>query len=374
MYSLEEINHLHLEITSKCNAGCPMCSRHYAHTSILRELVGNFDMTLDDAKHILQKSLLKRITRINFCGNFGDAIANKDFISIVEYIRSVNPKIHLTLTTNGGARDTNFWIKVAKLIDLCDFGIDGLRDTNHLYRQFVNWDILERNVNSYIKESIRLGKRDHSIWTMNVFKHNKHQIEDAKNLASKWKVTQFKVRITNRLDVWNKDGLKSWPVVDDNMNIKHVLYPVDGDEISIDPNTLKQTIDYIKFTEEKNESKLSNDDLEYLTKLYHNDVISCEVKKDKSVYIDYFGRLFPCCWFGSVFTYPNSPRSKQIVEMYSKYGENFNNLKINNIESIFDSGVFEEIEDSWYKKDFKSGKNVTCTKFCAKNGPKCIVS
>jgi MoaA/NifB/PqqE/SkfB family radical SAM enzyme len=332
-------------------------------------------MTLDDAKLVLQKSLLKKLSYINFSGNYGDAIANKDFIPIIEYIRSVNPKIHLTLTTNGGARDTNFWIKIANLIDTCDFGIDGLRDTNHLYRQFVNWNILERNVIAYINESNRLKKQMHSIWTINVFKHNEHQVQDAKKLASQWGISKFRIRITNRFDTWSKPRINAWPVVDDNMNMTHVLYPVGSDEqIIIDPLMIKASIDKAKISEQKNGDILSKTDLEYLTNRHDNDDISCEASKRKSIYIDYLGRLFPCCYFASVFTYSNSSRPRQIIDIYSKYGENFNNLKKNTIESIFDSGIFEEIEDSWYKKDIKSGKNATCILFCAKNGPKCSIS
>ena len=30
------------------------------------------------------------------------------------------------------------------------FSVDGLRDTNHLYRQGVNWDNVERNMQAFI--------------------------------------------------------------------------------------------------------------------------------------------------------------------------------------------------------------------------------
>lgn len=352
-----------------------MCPRHYPHTSITRECVGNVDMTLDIAKTVLQKSLLQRISQINFCGNFGDAIANKDFIDIVEYIKSVNPKIYMILTTNGGARDTKFWTKVAKLINRCEFGIDGLRDTNHLYRQFVNWDILERNVTTYINESIKNGKSMHSVWVMNVFKHNSHQIQDAKTIASKWGISKFQTRVTDRFDSWSKTGINAWPVVDKNLNITHTIYPKNHDEEhTIDLSIIKKTIDSVKRQEKTNMIIPTHDELEQLDHRYGNDDVSCHVSKEKSIYIDYSGRLYPCCHFGATIAYPNNPRAKQIAEMYSRYGENINDLKINSIEHIFDSGIFEEIEDSWHKKDIKSGKNATCIYKCGKNSARCAVS
>lgn len=352
-----------------------MCPRHYPHTSVLRECVGNVDMTLDIAKFVLQKSLLQKISQINFCGNFGDAIANKDFIDIVEYIKSINPKIYLILTTNGGARDIKFWTKVAKLINRCEFGIDGLRDTNHLYRQFVNWDILERNVTTYINESIKLGKSMHSTWVMNVFQHNSHQVQAAKKIAAEWKISKFQTRVTDRFDTWGKSGINSWPVVDKNFNITHVIYPrnYDGQDV-IDPSLIEKSIDSVKLQEKSNMNALMQDDLEKLEYRFGNDTISCQVSKDRSIYIDYSGKLYPCCYFGASVAYPNNPRTKQISEMYFRYGENFNDLKSNTIESIFDSGIFEEIEDSWYKKDIKSGKNATCIYKCGKNSARCAVS
>jgi MoaA/NifB/PqqE/SkfB family radical SAM enzyme len=376
MYALSDIKHIHLEITSKCNAGCPMCPRHYPHTSLLRESVGNIDMTLDIAKQVLQKSLLKTVSRINFCGNFGDAIANKDFIDIVEYIRSVNPNIYLILTTNAGARDTKFWVKVARLINRCDFGIDGLSDTNHIYRQSVNWNLLERNVITYINESIKLGKQNHSTWVMNIFKHNEHQIQEAKRLASKWKISNFKIRITDRFDTWGKNGVNAWPVVDKNMNISHIIYPKGhDDQVPIDPiNMVEKSINSIKTQERDNNNTLTSSELETLMLRYGNDDISCDVSKAKSIYIDYHGKLYPCCYFAVTIIHPNSPRSKQIAEMYSKYGKNFNDLKTNSVENIFDSGIFEEIEDGWYKKDIKSGKNATCIYKCGKSSARCAVS
>jgi MoaA/NifB/PqqE/SkfB family radical SAM enzyme len=331
-------------------------------------------MTLDIAKQVLQKSLLKTISRINFCGNFGDAIANKDFIDIVEYIRSVNPNIYLILTTNGGARDIKFWKKVARLIDRCEFGIDGLGDTNHLYRQSVNWGILERNVTTYINESIKLNKQYHSVWVMNVFRHNEHQVNEAKQLAQQWRISKFETRITDRFDTWGKHGINAWPVVDKNLNITHVLYPKGYDsEEYIDLSMIEKSINSIKL-QEKNDKILTESDLENLNKRHGNDDVSCHVAREKSIYIDYLGRLYPCCYFGSAIMYPNSSRARQIDQMYSRYGDKFNDLKINSIESIFDSGIFEEIEDSWYKKDIKSGKNATCVYKCGKNSAKCAIS
>ena len=51
----------------------------------------------------------------------------------------MNPNIKIEMWTNGGARDTVFWKRMAQLKVHVIFGIDGLEDTNHLYRKNAKW-------------------------------------------------------------------------------------------------------------------------------------------------------------------------------------------------------------------------------------------
>lgn len=370
MYSLDDVRHLHLEITTRCNAGCPMCPRHYNFTSITNEAIGDVDMNLALAKKVLQPNLLKQIKIINFCGNYGDAITNRDFIPIVKYIKSINPNIWIILTTNGGARDEKFWIDVAHLVDKCSFGIDGLKDTNHLYRQFVNWNILERNVKTYVSESIKLGKKDHSSWTMNVFRHNKHQVDDAEKLSKEWGVSHFIQRLTDRFSTMTKDGLSNWPVYDKNLNLTHVIHPLDSEDDSINSRFVQKTIEWTKKTYDTNiRYEIPKSDYEELENRYGNDKINCKVKSEKSIYIDYKGRLFPCCFIGAAINRCGSAMGQQLMQMYDQFGDNFNNLGENNIEDIFDSGIFEELEISWYKKNISCGRTAVCVSRCGIKAP-----
>ena len=67
------------------------------------------------------------------------------------------------------------------------FGIDGLEDTNHLYRKNVKWDVLQRNFRAYISAG---GVAD---WQFIPFSWNKHQIEDTRDFAFKEGFRDFKV-------------------------------------------------------------------------------------------------------------------------------------------------------------------------------------
>jgi len=59
-----------------------------------------------------------------------------------------------------------------------DFGIDGLEDTNHMYRRGVKFDTAINNAHAFIQAG---GKAQ---WNWLVFKHNEHQIDQARMLSS----------------------------------------------------------------------------------------------------------------------------------------------------------------------------------------------
>ena len=57
------------------------------------------------------------------------------------------------------------------------FSVDGLEDTNHIYRRNVKWDKVINNMTAYSKTGAR------GIWEFLKFKHNEHQKTEAGHLA-----------------------------------------------------------------------------------------------------------------------------------------------------------------------------------------------
>jgi MoaA/NifB/PqqE/SkfB family radical SAM enzyme len=369
MYSLDDIIDIHLEITTKCNAGCPMCPRHHPHTSILREDIGNVDITFEKAKKLLQPSLIKNLKNLLICGNYGDAITNMHLIPILELVRQINPSVHIILATNGGARASDFWKKIAKLVNRVDFAIDGLKDTNHIYRQFVNWDILERNIKVYISESIKLNKRNHSRWVMNIFKHNEHQINEAKKLAKFWGISIFRERYSSRFVTMDgkKVVLDSWPVYDDKGNLSHTLYPTTLDYPENYPQRYNNdSVSDIEIDIKNIKGEITKDIFDAYNSMYDNFEVECISDKYKSLYIDYMGKIYPCCWFAQSNEHPRTISDAQVKRMYQKYGDDFNDLSKYSIESIFDKGIFEEVELGLQPKNISCGKTMVCVRRCAK--------
>ena len=66
---------------------------------------------------------------------------------IVRYTGETNPNIKITVHTNGGIRPPKWWSDLAKTYNNLSvvFSIDGLEDTNHIYRRKVVWGRVMEN-------------------------------------------------------------------------------------------------------------------------------------------------------------------------------------------------------------------------------------
>ena len=245
MFDLANVKTLHLEITSNCNAACPQCDR-YRLDNLNPNLIVN-DLNLTDIQNKLTTDFVKQLNKMFMCGNHGDPAAGKDTLEVYKWFRQVNPKITLGMNTNGGLKTKQWWNQLARLInrerDYVVFSIDGLADTNHIYRRNVEWQRLMENVQSFINAGGRAQ------WDMLIFRHNEHQVPEARQLATDLGFVSFNCKVSRRFD----------------------MTPVDY---------LEPPVNY--------------------KAAYHesSDNIECIALKDKSIYMDSRGDLIPCCWLG----------------------------------------------------------------------------
>src|SRR5208282_6697997 len=128
MYKLTEIEQLHVEITTRCNAACPMCPRNLSGGKQNPNLP-MAELSLQDVRQIFPEAFLKQLKFIFLCGVYGDAMVARDTLEVFEYFRRTNPGVRLGMHTNGSGRTVQWWTKLASLVDYCQFGIDGLADT-----------------------------------------------------------------------------------------------------------------------------------------------------------------------------------------------------------------------------------------------------
>lgn len=107
MYTLSEIKTLHLEVTSKCQASCPMCGRN-VHGGIDNPYIKLNEISIDQFKQWFPLEFISQLETMYMCRDLGDPIIAKDIIPIISYCREVNPRLLMWMNTNGSARDSIF--------------------------------------------------------------------------------------------------------------------------------------------------------------------------------------------------------------------------------------------------------------------------
>ena len=81
MYKFEDIRDVHLEITSKCQAKCPMCPRRI-NGGPMNPFIKLDDITLDRFKEWFPRQFIQQLNSMFMCGNLGDPIISRDTLNI----------------------------------------------------------------------------------------------------------------------------------------------------------------------------------------------------------------------------------------------------------------------------------------------------
>lgn len=351
MYQYEDIKIVHLELTSRCNARCPMCARNI-HGGKTNPQLPITELGLDEIKGIFKPVLLHQLKKVYLCGNYGDPAVAGQVLETLAYFREVNPHLTLGVHSNGGARDTQWWASLAQLVNYCRFGIDGLEDTNHLYRQGVGWLRLMENVKAFI------GAGGHAEWDYLVFKHNQHQVSEARELARSLGFAKFQVKSTSRFfDGKTGQTMASYEVQNVHGQFSHSLYPSDLPEYR---NQALES-DYADIIETHGSVQRYWDSTE----------IECRTAAEKSIYITAQGLVFPCCWTANQL-YPGwrPPQSTQIWALLEKLPKGVDSLSALNsdVKQIIEGDFFQkELLSSWERKPVAHGRLQVCAKTCGKN-------
>jgi len=279
LFSFKNITEYQLEITTYCNAACPQCPRNIQGSGINPYMpLVHLDRQVIDAAFSVD--LCKHLKQIFFCGSYGDPIMHPDFLDILQDFRNKNPTLWLYIHTNGGVHDKNYWTEIAKIMNgygQIDFGFDGLEDTLHLYRRNVKYDVAMRNARAYIDAGGRAQ------WNYIVFKHNEHQVEQARQLSKEYGFFNFLPRKTGRFyDHENECAYPNWPVLDKNKNVEYVLEQPVSDEWR---NPSVQKVEVIK--------KIHGSFRKYLEQT----PIKCDALLGNKVAITATGLVLPCNFF-----------------------------------------------------------------------------
>lgn len=331
-----------MEISSLCQASCPMCARNY-HGGLPNPKLPEKNLRLDFFKTALTSNFLKQLKTITMSGNYGDPIMNNDLIDMVRYAAEQNPDIIIYIYTNGSARSIKWWTELANEMPknhLVSFGIDGLADTHSLYRIGTDFNTIIRNAKTFIDNG---GKAQ---WNFITFQHNQHQLDECRKLAEEIGFVRFQEKQTTRFV-----GSNEFKVLDKTgTEIYKLSTPVESKIEFIDKDTIKN-----------------------YKSLFDTAIISCEAEREKRIYIDAQGRLWPSFFIGSVlyqysppddlvYDFVNDSISSLISTIKEFGGQEGLDLENKSIEEIVDSKEWQTV----WNASFENKSILMCVRVCGK--------
>tara|TARA_B100001287_G_scaffold276772_1_gene289344 strand:+ start:4007 stop:5053 length:1047 start_codon:yes stop_codon:yes gene_type:complete len=170
---------IQLDVTHRCSLLCPRCARV---TTIIDNEPAYRTMTKKDVSLEMIKTMINEhhFNFFDFTGSFGDCIYHPEFLEIIKLLKSKD--IEIKFHTNGSRKSKEWWKQLYEVMDpeydRIVFGVDGLKDTAHIYRVNIDFDSVVEAMTLGVKYGFKKNQ-----WMYIVFKHNEHQVEQAKKFA-----------------------------------------------------------------------------------------------------------------------------------------------------------------------------------------------
>ena len=363
MTSSSVIKELQMEITNYCQARCPECAREKSQVKLKKPIspyfyeLNNKYITFDEFKSWFNKDDWKMLELIDFCGNYDEPTTNPDLLKIIDWILSdelFSKDLVVNIATNGGTRSTTFCKKYrtgerhSRLRVV--WGIDGLEDTNHIYRINVKWDKLQENFRAF------LSSGGYGYWQFIYFNHNKHQEKEVNQRSIDEGFAGMKWR-GGQAHEYSKTEIK--PTEIGKFKGKEKVDLVKINKIKKEKKFDKDAI--IEKLEASGNDKWDVREVVNATKIEHE--ISCkamlgyETKEQFSrLYVTYHGWVIPCCWWGTQLELDN------VYKTYSTDTESHKLDGKNSFGEILKSSWFTDVHD--YIQSQQPG---TCVSHCKDN-------
>ena len=325
---LAKINSFTFEPSTFCNLHCPQCPRYDTNGYLDKNLTQGH-LSLDSMVKNFDLTKLPSLQNVIFEGDYGDPMMNPEIDQFVDFFKDIES---IKLITNGSIRNKDYFANLATHKNLqVTFSIDGLEDTNHIYRINSNWNKTIANAKSFINAG------GNATWKYIIFKHNQHQVDEARQLASELGFVNFQTQHSNR-NFW---GDSIWPVyVDGN-------YQYDLEITDI------MALDLPTKSHDKANS-INNDNTNFKSP-------ECNGWMDTGkLYVNYLGHLLPCCMTSGV-TWKDTISDRLFRKIIGNIDDI--NLNIHNISDIEQSDFYRfRLFNSW--NSVKTCHN-TCVGSCS---------
>lgn len=347
-----QLYHWHFEVSGKCTLKCPRCPRN--DTESVPWL--NKELDLDFFKSVLTPELLKtQVQRITMCGDIGDPIYASEYIDIVRYIKTQNPKIHVYTITNGSYRKPQWWREFASVsneYDTINFSVDGYdNDSNNLYRIGSDWDSIMQGMNIMCKESTA-----HVYWAAILFAFNQDHLDQIKQQAKAMGCDG--IQLTYSTKFGSKYGK---------------AYGGENDLLEPRPEFISNSHRYerhfISLTDRQQHNKfyLEHNQKQYIKiKQEHNQFITpmCSIG-NRGLYVSADGVLHPCSWVS--YPYDSISTDRKTIKFQDSFHQIYRpqlSLRTRGLEQVLNDPIWAKLFSTF---DNQSKAWVECEQKCSCN-------
>ena len=398
MINYKDITRLDLETSSLCNAECRSCGRRQ-DGGIKSQTFTETYMTTEQVKEWFSKDFIENLNMITMCGNYGDSMTNPDLIPILKHFRSINPNVRFQMHTNASGRNATFWRELGEIFSLNGstlvFSVDGLEDTNWIYRKGTHWNKIVLAMETYISTGAK------SQWEFLVFRHNEHQVEEARQLAKDMGITEFIAKramgfttsrdkdnnIIQSMKVYGRQGEYQYTIKPPqnyrridverqhdkrHTNEKPTMYSdsekvgyisdiksdLEKSYINIEPVNPNQRTNHIGKTNRElteQEAELGKCD------------IDCIAIKNSHIFVNSYGLVFPCCWHAALYDSEFAPGDEvaPLIEFIKSFGENNISLNHKSIKEIIDGEIYTTgYLETFKDRDIRNKRLKVCAAMC----------
>ena len=326
-----QLYHWHFEVSGKCTLQCPRCPRN----DTAKVPWFNKELDLEFFKRTLPPELLKnQVQRITMCGDIGDPIYASEYLEIINYIKSCNPKIHVYTITNGSYRKESWWQDFAKIsneYDTINFSVDGYnQSSNNLYRVNSDWDSIMSGMDIMCNQSSAFV-----YWASIVFSFNQDHLENIKSQATKMGCDGLQLTYSTKFG--SKYGN---------------AYGGEQDSLEPRPEFISKTHRYERyFTALSNRQPPNQQYLEYNRQKFieikqqHNQFVTpmCSIG-NRGLYVSADGVLHPCSWVS--YPYVSIGTERKTINFadsfHQMYRDRFD-LQQRSLDDVLDDPIWDKL-------------------------------
>jgi MoaA/NifB/PqqE/SkfB family radical SAM enzyme len=336
MMYLKAATKIQFELSSMCNALCLGCVRTDANLNDKKRVIPEKQyISFDTFKKVITAEEFHSVHELEFCGTIDDPLMHPEFIEFLDYASSLGKKYNVMIHTNASLRNGDYWANLAHVLKKHHshnvlFSIDGLEDTNYIYRQKTQWNKIMDNASAFISAN------GNASWQYLIFPWNQHQVEEAKQLSISM-------------------GFKSFMSRHDRSHASSL------------------GLEKINFIKKNKIEKNYNSTFESINKELENVVgndISCNNLNKKMYFLAYDSRLWPCCFLHNGF-FNMDPVKRNLLKkrLFDVYESNdWNDLSKRTVREVLNHEFYQnDLVESWKNQIHGYGKQDRihrCTEVC----------